>query len=132
MTDQKISPRFVFLDQSLEPIQVSPDNFIDAYPTASNPVFEVSKAGDTARIQLMGPDAGYQSALEWPKPDSGPVELAPALLEILEGPARDERGAATRALVEEIRGFLDDRQGSSGREGSGSGGGAGGSGREGH
>jgi hypothetical protein len=52
MTDQKISPRFVFLSEALETTQVGPQSFIDAYPTATNPQFEAAKAGDTVRIHL--------------------------------------------------------------------------------
>ncbi|WP_328473211.1 hypothetical protein OHA21_11905 [Actinoplanes sp. NBC_00393] len=106
MTAQKISPRFVFLDQALESIQVGPDSFIDAYPTADKPQFEVSKAGDTVRIQLSAQDAGYQSALDWPSPESEPVEIGPALLEILEGPAQEGNSKKTRDLAEQIREFL--------------------------
>ncbi|WP_433380161.1 hypothetical protein ACQPZX_14785 [Actinoplanes sp. CA-142083] len=84
LTDHKVSPRFVFLDQPLETTQIGPDSFIDAYPTAAKPQFEASKAGDTVRIQLTRQDAGYQSSLEWPTPDSAPVEIGPALLDVLE------------------------------------------------
>jgi hypothetical protein len=107
LTDQKISPRFVFLDQALETTQVGPDSFIDAYPTAAKPQFEAAKSGNTVRIQLTGQDAGYQSALDWPSPGSPPVEIGPALLEILERADRDESSKKTRDLAEQIRTFFD-------------------------
>ncbi|MEU8238551.1 hypothetical protein AB0C07_09920 [Actinoplanes missouriensis] len=106
MTDQKISTRFVFLDQPLETTQVGPESFIDSYPTVAKPQFEVSKAGDTVRIQLSAQDAGYQSALEWPSPDDAPVEIGPALLDILDGAARETSGKKNRDLAEQIRAFL--------------------------
>jgi len=106
LTNQKISPRFVFLDQPLETTQVGPDSFIDAYPTAAKPQFEAAKSGTTVRIQLTGQDAGYQSALDWPSPGSPPVEIGPALLEILEGADSHDSGRKTRELVEQIRTFL--------------------------
>ncbi|HEY0002165.1 MAG TPA: hypothetical protein VGB74_17060 [Actinoplanes sp.] len=108
MTDQNISPRFVFLDQPLETTQIGPDSFVDAYPTAAQPQFEATKAGDTVRIQLTGQDTGYQAALDWPAPDSAPVEIGPALLEVLEQQAGDAgRSTKTRDLAEQIRAFLD-------------------------
>ncbi|MEV4282061.1 hypothetical protein [Actinoplanes xinjiangensis] len=106
MTDQKISPRFVFLDEALETTQIGPDSYIDAYPSVDRPQFEVSKAGDTVRIQLTAQDTGYQSALEWPSPGSAPVEIGPALLEVLEGATQGRNGKATRELAEQIRAFL--------------------------
>ncbi|MEU8663431.1 hypothetical protein [Actinoplanes philippinensis] len=106
MTDQKISPRFVFLDQPLEATRVGPDSFIDAYPTVAEPQFELSKAGDTVRVQLSAQDTGYQSGLDWPSPGSEPVEIGPALLDILDGVARDESSRRTRDLAEQIRAFL--------------------------
>jgi hypothetical protein len=106
LTDQKISPRFVFLNQALETTQVGPDSFIDAYPSAARPQFEAAKAGDTVRIQLTGQDIGYQSTLDWPSPGSAPVEIGPALLEILERAERDEGSKKTRDLAERIRVFL--------------------------
>jgi hypothetical protein len=106
LTDQKISPRFVFLDQALETTQVGPESFIDAYPTAARPQFEAAKAGDTVRIQLTGQDTGYQSTLDWPSEGSAPVEIGPALLEILEGADRGETSQKTRELAKQIREFL--------------------------
>jgi hypothetical protein len=106
LTDQKISPRFVFLDEALETTQIGPDSFIDAYPSVDRPQFEVSKAGDTVRIQLTAQDAGYQSALEWPSPGSEPVEIGPALLEVLEGAPQSRNGKTARELAEQIRAFM--------------------------
>ncbi|WP_433796171.1 hypothetical protein [Actinoplanes sp. CA-252034] len=110
MTDQKISSRFVFLDQPLEETQVGPDSFIDAFPTVAKPQFELSKAGDTVRIQLSAQDTGYQSRLEWPSPGTEPVEVGPALLEILDGVARDESGKKARDLADQIREYLERRE----------------------
>jgi hypothetical protein len=107
LTDQKISPRFVFLDQALETTQVSPDSFIDAYPTAAKPQFEATKSGNTVRIQLTGPDTGYQSALDWPSPDSAPVEIGPAVLEVLERADGVESSKKAHDLADQIRAFLD-------------------------
>jgi hypothetical protein len=107
LTDQKISPRFVFLNQALETTQIGPDSFIDAYPTAAKPQFEATKAGDTVRIQLTGQDTGYQSSLDWPSPGSAPVEIGPALLEILEQADQDASNKKTHDLAEQIRAFLD-------------------------
>jgi hypothetical protein len=107
LTDQKISPRFVFLGQALETTQVGPDSFIDAYPTAAKPQFEAAKAGDTVRIQLTGQDTGYQSTLDWPSPGCAPVEVGPALLEVLERAERDEGSKKTRDLAERIRAFFE-------------------------
>ena len=98
------SPRFVFLDQPLESTQVGPDAFVDSYPTVAKPQFEVSRAGDTVRIQLSAQDAGYQSALEWPSPDAAPVELGPTVLQVLDDA---QGGKKARDLAEEIRAFLD-------------------------
>jgi hypothetical protein len=107
LTDQQTSPRFVFLDQALETTQIGPESFIDAYPTVAKPRFEVSKAGDTVRIQLTGEDAGYQSALAWPAPGSAPVEIGPALLDVLERAGADEGSRKTRDLADQIRAFID-------------------------
>ncbi|GIM94021.1 hypothetical protein Ato02nite_058140 [Paractinoplanes toevensis] len=107
MSDRKTSPRFVFLDQALETTQVGPESFIDAYPTAARPQFEAAKAGDTVRIQLTGQDTGYQSSLLWPSADSAPVEIGPALLEVLERIDGDQNSKTTRDLAERIRSFLD-------------------------
>ena len=96
----------MFLDQALETTQIGPDSFIDAYPTATRPQFEASKAGDTVRIQLTGQDAGYQSNLEWPSPGSAPVEIGPAMLDVLERADQDGNGKKSRDLAEQIRAFL--------------------------
>ncbi|MEU4692429.1 hypothetical protein [Actinoplanes sp. NPDC023714] len=96
------STRFVFLDKPLETTQVGPDAFVDSYPTVAKPQFEVSRAGDTVRIQLSAQDAGYQTALEWPSEEAAPVELGPAVLQALD----DAGGKKSRDLAEQIRAFI--------------------------
>ncbi len=107
LTDQQISSRFVFLDQPLKTTQIGPESFVDAYPAVAKPQFEVSKAGDTVRIQLTGQDTGYQSALAWPSPDAEPVELGPTMLQILETAPEGGGSEKTRALAQRIRDFLE-------------------------
>ncbi len=107
LTDPKISPRFVFLGQTLETTQIGPDSFIDDYPAVEKPQFEVSRAGDTVRFQVTGQDAGYQSTLDWPAPDAAPVEIGPALLEALERAGQGGGTGKTRDLMDQIRAFLD-------------------------
>jgi hypothetical protein len=96
----------------LETTQIGPDSFIDAYPAVEKPQFEVSRAGDTVRIQLTGQDAGYQSTLDWPSPDSAPVEIGPGQLEALEQAGPGEGSTKTRDLMDQIRAFLDRDAGS--------------------
>ena len=55
-------------------------------------------------FRLTGQDELYQSTLDWPEPGAAPVEIGPALLEILE---RADGGRKTRELADRIREFLD-------------------------
>ncbi len=103
----KKSPRFLFLNNGVETVQVGADRFQDVFSgPASTGEIAASTGPGKVWIRLPGDDISYETSMASPTPEQGLVEIAPAVLEAVKQADPDQNDNVRRQLRRELEAFL--------------------------